>query len=193
MIDLVNRYRQFIAVGIHNVQIIFMNTAYLKRSDAYEFPDSVVDMDDIIANLKLLVAFDAFGVLNLFVHLAGFALLLGEHFAFGNDDKMNAGQLKTGLQIPIHNLRLFYVIIGQYPLDSLHPFGPAGHHHHLGAGFFPAFHFTFEQIHLAMEILHHPAHEIDDVLRSYLLYLAQEKRHVQRRISFTEKQRLIRL
>ncbi|MNN12284.1 hypothetical protein D3C81_1252670 [compost metagenome] len=173
-INLVYRYGQLVTTSIHDVQIIFVDSANLKGSNSNVLPDSVILMNDIIPDLQFRIAFDALSIIHAASNLAGFTLLLREHLSFGNYNQVNGGQLETGLQIALQQDRLVNIVILK---DAPHTFKPlliAGQHKHVRTALFPAVHLGLQHIHLPVEVLHCPAREIQDVLRLYVRNLTQE-------------------
>ncbi|MNI65501.1 hypothetical protein D3C73_1210130 [compost metagenome] len=156
-----------------------MNAADLESTNAHIFTDPVVLMNDIVADFELCIALDPFGIIYAFGHLAGFTLLLREHFAFGDHRQMNRRQFKAGTQIALKERRLFNAVIIEYPADAFHPLLAAGQHNHLHARFMPTLHLRFQHIHLAVEILHPPADKAENILRLDVRNLTQEDRHEQ--------------
>ncbi|MOA03157.1 hypothetical protein D3C78_1226450 [compost metagenome] len=142
-----------------------MNTCDFQRSYTQILPDSVVLVNDIIADLKLSIAFDTLGIIDLFVQSRRFALLLREHLAFRNNNQMRGWQLKTGLQIALQHNRRLDTIIFKHAAHAFHTLSIACEHHNLSACLAPALYLRLQHIHLTMEALHRATRHIQNILR----------------------------
>ncbi len=105
LVDLFYRDVQLITALVMNVEVIFMNALDFKCFDPQILTDPVVDVDDIVTDLKLRIAFDPFGICQLLLS----RLLLDsvfEQLFLCNDGQLHQRQFKTGLQLAFHDIDL---------------------------------------------------------------------------------------
>ncbi|MNR26723.1 hypothetical protein D3C85_1439570 [compost metagenome] len=83
-------------------------------------------MNNVIANLQLLIALDPLCVLQLLLYFARLTLLLGENFTLRNDNEMDRRHFKARLQIAIDNLWNFNLVVAKYATHALCTVIPIG-------------------------------------------------------------------
>ncbi|MNC15018.1 hypothetical protein D3C75_628180 [compost metagenome] len=113
------------------MHIITVNAADLERANPHVFADPVILVNDIIADFELGVALNPLGIVDSFGYLTRFALLLGEHFPFGDYRQMDRRQLKAGPQVTLQQRRFLNTVVIEHPAYPFHPFLTARKHHYL--------------------------------------------------------------